>query len=64
MMDNRSMGKRLRQPADCICGPPMPSSETPGSRFLISRISPAPSKSPEASPATIPILVTGLAATD
>ena len=43
------------QPSFCIKSPAIPSKTTFGYNFFISCIRPAPNKSPDTSPATIPI---------
>src|SRR3989344_5141692 len=64
MMESCSMGNRLRQPSACICGPPIPSKEMPGTRALSTRIKPAPRASPDASPATTPMRIFGMVRAD
>src|SRR5262245_59217680 len=49
------MGYQESKPCDCIFGPPMPAKWAPGMRFFNAAISVAPRKSPEVSPATMPI---------
>ena len=51
-----SIGNRISQPASNNLSPPMPSTPTSGRFFLMDLISCAAKKSPEGSPATIPIL--------
>src|SRR5687768_4187055 len=51
------MGHSTSRPAACMRGPPMPSKRTCGRRPLRARIRCAPSTSPDASPATMPIVI-------
>ena len=58
MTDSFSWGTRVSQPAACIWGPATPTHTAWGTRALSSRTREAPSRSPEGSLATIPILTT------
>ena len=51
-----SSGTQASQPASSILGPAMPTKRTPGIRARTARIRSAASASPDASPATIPIV--------
>src|SRR5687767_6360031 len=51
------MGHSTLRPAACMRGPPMPSKRTCGRRSLSARIRCAPSTSPDASPATMPTMI-------
>src|SRR5688572_28393909 len=50
------MGHSTSRPAACMRGPPMPSKRACGRRSLTDRIRCAPSTSPDASPATMPMV--------
>ena len=60
MTERRSIGTRLVKPSAIICGPPMPSNLRSGRCFSKARIRPAPSMSPEASPATITMVLSDM----
>src|SRR5687767_13626552 len=53
MTESFSLGHQASSPAASIAWPPMPAICAPGKRSRSARTRPAPSRSPEASPATI-----------
>ena len=52
MTERRSIGRKESNPRACISGPPIPLKRASGSEARIARMSRAPRRSPDISPAT------------